>query len=491
MQALLTNATNYLFGGASEGGKSFFVRIALITWCHLIPGLETFIYRKYYADVISNHMNGPTGFRALLKPWEEAKIVKITEDQVTWTRTGSTISLKAIQLAKDLEKHQGIEKHVLVLEESTQLPEAHILGLEAWTRMSLDMKEKLPEQLKDLYPHIAYEDRKALFPRVIKTANPVGLSVGYHKRKYILPRPAFEIEKLGAWKYQYIPSKILDNPSADPEAQRARLSELGEAQARAYIEGDWTAPTGDFYEEYNDEIHAVPNFMPPSYWFKFRTFDWGGSDPFAVLWACISDGQPFLDENGKERWFPLGALIYYREWYGCDPNKQSRGLNMRNEDIAKGIVESTPETTCGITLSDNFPFADRGSSKNGAKYTMADDFFSNGCPLTLGNTARVYGYKQMRSRLQGQDGFPMIYICHSCIYLREYLPALPRHATKPDDAAESGEATHVTDAARLGCAAKPFIKTQNIALPPKFKVDNVSASPSQLLKLIKKRDRRR
>jgi hypothetical protein len=494
MQALLTEATNILFGGASEGGKSAFIRFACIIWAAAIPNLQVYIFRKYYGDVLS-HMEGSTGFRALLRPWVDQGIVKITENEIRWVKTGSLISLNQIRNKDDLEKHRGREKHVLVLDESTQIPEAYIKELEAWTRMPQEMKDLLPEQLKNLYPHIKPEERKELFPRVIKAANPEGLSFSYHKRTYVLPREPFKVEKSGAWKYQFIPSKILDNPSADPIAQAARLSELGEARARALISGDWSSPSGDFFTEYDDDVHSVPDFVPPNYWFKYRTFDWGSGEPFACYWWCVSDGEEITAFNGTKMTFPSGAIIAYREWYGCDPNTPAKGIHMRNEDIAKGIVERTLEQTSGITLSDSYPFSDRGEAKKGRKYTMADDFFENGCPLTRGNTARVFGYKQMRSRLQGDNNIPMFYVVKGCIYLREYIPALPRHDSKPEDAAESGESTHSTDAARLACAARPWTRTKPVEDTPlsnRFKTVLTSNTPKQLLQhLNKKRAGRR
>ena len=484
MQAFLTEATNLLFGGASEGGKSTLIRFACIIWAQAIPNLQVYIFRKYYADVLI-HMEAVTGFRNILRPLTNSGRVKVTENEVYWPNTGSLISLNQMRTKEDLEKSQGKEKNVLVLDESTQIPEAYIKELEAWTRMPQEMKDLLPEQLKDLYPHIEPEKRKELFPRVLKAANPEGQSFGYHKRTYVMARDEFAIERVGAWKYQFIPSRVLDNPSADPIAQAARLSELGAHRAKALITGSWNEPTGDYFEEYNDELHSVADFTPPKWWFKYRTLDWGGSDPFAVYWFCVSDGEEFED-NDETRWFPRGAIVAYREWYGCNPDIPGKGLNMRNEDIAKGIVTKTVEQTSGLTLSDRFPFADRGASKNHQRYTMADDFFENGCPLTLGNTARVYGWKQLRSRLQGVGGVPMIYFAKSCLFAREYIPALPRHDTKPEDAAESGEASHSCDAIRYACTARPLIKNEPIPLVSKFKSTSISPTPSELLKLIKK-----
>lgn len=468
MQAFLSTATELLFGGASEGGKSYFIRYALCVWCAAIPNLQVFIFRKHYADVVGNHMEGPTSFPMMLDQWIKDKLVTTTENSIYFEFNKSSIQMLGLLHKKDLDKHQGRDKHVLVIDEATQTPWAFVDGLRGWVRMPKEMKDKLPEQLKDIYPHLTPDARRELFPRVIYTANPIGQSVGAFRRAFITPRDATVIEKVGAFTRQYIPSKVQDNPSADPVAQKERLAgAFGEATANALITGDWNSPTGDFYPEYDDELHSVPDFVPPSHWFKYRSFDWGSSDPFAVYWWTISDGEEFIS-SGEKLWFPRSALICYREWYGCNPDIPEKGLRMRNEDIARGIASRTQESTSGLTFSDNFPFADRGGSKDGRMFTMADDFFENGCPLTLGNTARVFGWKQLRSRLTGIGGVPMIYIVKSAVYLRTYIPALPYHETgKREDAAESGEATHSTDACRIACAIRPLVIDEKKDVPNK------------------------
>lgn len=482
-------ATELLFGGASEGGKSYFGRVALILWCGAIPNLQCFIFRKHYADAIGNHMAGPTSFREMLRELERDKLVKFTENEVSFYN-GATISMHGLLLDKDLEKHMGREKHVLWFEESTQILERHIKGLRAWVRMPREMKVLLDEQLKGLYPKMSPAERCGLFPRILHTTNPIGTSVGYFRRGFVTGKVPGEYhwapESDGGFLRQYIPSLITDNLSADPVAQRKRLSGLGDIVATALITGSWEAPGGDYFPEYNDQLHAIPDFVPPAHWFKYRTFDWGGSDPFAVYWFAVSDGEPFFDHNGSERWYPRGALIVYREWYGCNPEEPAKGLNMRNEDIARGIVERTPEKTCGVTFSDGFPFSDRGGSKNGQVYTMADTFAEHGAPLTRGNLARVYGWTELRARLQGVDQIPMIYIMRSCQYARSYIPALPRHPTNSEDAAEHGESTHSCDALRLGCAVKPMIVDDVKAKEPDFSQISTPATILQQLANKKK-----
>lgn len=395
--------------------------------------------------------SGNTSFPVLLKPWIDDGLVTITESEVRFVKTGSLITLKQMRTEEDAEKARGNEKHVAVLDEATQIQARHIANIRAWVRMPKEMKEKLPQQIGHLYPGLSPQQQMDLFPKVIHTANPEGASVGYYRRQFIMPAKPFEIwrapEKDGGFLRQYIPSRIDDNPSADKEAQRTRLMGLGEARANALIGGVWDAPTGDFFKEYNDEVHTCHNFLPPSEWFTFRTFDWGTNEPFAVLWWCVSDGQEF-NFNGRTMWFPRGALIAYREWYGCDKEDPAKGSGIRNQEIAAGIISRSAPGEGTLTITDSLPFQDRGMGSNTAKYTIADIFAECGCPLVRGNTARVHGWSQLRDRLIGMpDGsggrIPMIYFTESCAYTREYIPAIPYHPTKTDDAAESGEPTHL------------------------------------------------
>lgn len=440
LECLESKATEILFGGASEGGKSHLLRIALITWCIDIPQLQCVLIRKKHDTIFKNHVLGMTGFNTLLKPLIDLKLVRITQEGIFFWH-GSTIHFQHCQDERQFSSAQGVEKHVIAIDEATQIGERLISMFRAWCRMPQVMKDSLPEKYKNV------------FPRIIYTANPIGTSVGYFRRNFVKARPAFEIEKVHGFLRQYIPSRSTDI-KVDQEEHAGRLAGLGDdALAKALKDGDWDAPIGDFIREYDEERHVIPDFEPPSWWFKYRAFDWGTAEPFAVGWFCVSDGEDFT-YKGKSFWFPSGAIIQYREWYGCQPDNGALGLGLTNKEVAKGILERTPELTSGITLTDSKPFQDQGGIQ------IAQVFFENGIPLIMADTKRIPGWSNLKDKLRGIDGFPMYYITESCIYTREYLPSLQRHATKMEDAVESGEATHICDMVRYGLNARPAITRQ-------------------------------
>jgi hypothetical protein len=137
---------------------------------------------------------------------------------------------------------------------------------------------------------------------------------------------------------------------------------------------------------------------------------------------------------------------------------------MRNEDIAAGIVSrSEIRHHKVVTLTDSLPFQDRGGEM------VPQVFAKNGCPITRGDTSRVTGWSQLRSRLigipaTGKDGqeirIPTIYFSDRCTFAQDYFPMLSRHPseTKKEDAQEHGEPTHCLDTIRLCCMAHTVIK---------------------------------
>ena len=132
---------------------------------------------------------------------------------------------------------------------------------------------------------------------------------------------------------QFIPSRAVDNPSVDLEAHAGRLEGIGDkALAKALDEGDWDAALGEFFPEWDESKHVIPDFNPPAHWFKFRTFDWGSAEPFAVLWWTISDGEEITALDGSTLWLPSGSfsLLSRMVWMRSDISRKGIRLNPQN-----------------------------------------------------------------------------------------------------------------------------------------------------------------
>jgi len=437
LEALTSKATEILYGGSSESGKSHLIRVALITWCLAVPDLQCALIRTKYSDIWDNHVEVPTGFKVLLAPLIKAGVVTITQDEIRFPN-GSRITFLHCQDVRQLLSAQGIERHVLVFDEAPQILETLIRTFRTWCRASPMWIKTLPEQWH------------GFFPRILYTGNPMGISAGFFRKEFVLAREAGAIEEVDGFLRQYIPALPEDNYAIDPKKLAARLAGLGDPKkAKALLTGSWTELLGDFYSNYDESKLVVDDFDPPEHWFRFRTFDWGSAEPFACLWCAVADGEVF----GDNMWLPRGAIVFYREWYGCDPDDQAKGLHYKNEDIARGIVKRSWDCPDNIqTLTDSFPFRELGGP------SIASVFAAHGVPLRQADTSRVSGWKLLRDRMQGNEkGVPLVYICRSLEYLRYYFPMLQRHKTKPEDAVEDGEATHIMDCARYAVATFPKI----------------------------------
>lgn len=455
-----SQGTEILWAGDTRAGKTAGVKLSLIRWCSLIPGLQCDIFRLREDDVIKGYMEGEFGFPTLLRQWIQDKKVTHTQKEVRFWN-GSLISLEHCWTDAALTKHQGIPKHVRVVDEAGQIRERHLKWLKLWMTMSYEAKEKIPPEWRHL------------FPKIIYLMNRMGQSKGYFRSRFVKSRPKYEIEKRGAFLQQYIPANVFDNPSEDIEATIERVKEDSDSATQKALlsEDGWDAQTGNYFEMWDSDKHVCKSFVIPDFWIRFRTFDYGSYEPWACLWFAVSPGVTVHKDTPDEKYLPRGCLVIYREWYGCKaehPKSEADELvtnlapqGWSNKDMANGIIERTEERFDGQpTYTDKFPF-----NKLGGR-TIAKEFEDAGLTLTLGDTDRKNGWSQMASRLNGKkliagsdEHWPMLVVFDNCKYCQDYIPMIERHPDegKMWDAQEAGEATHICDCVRLGSMVHEII----------------------------------
>lgn len=464
-EAFESIANDQLFGGASEGGKSYFTRVALCCAGMQCNGLQMTLIRKKYDDILTNHLEGDKGFRALLYPLSSKGIVEVSEKRIRFPKQ-NVLNFKHCQDERQFDSAQGNENQIVAVDEAPQIKERLIRAFRGWCRIT-------PE-------HLARQPKfwQKKLPWFLQTGNPTGESVGYFRRHYVKARAPFAIENFGGFRRQYVPSKAQDNKSVDLEAHAARLSEIGDAElAKALDTGDWDAITGNFFHMWDSDRHVVKDFIVPDFWVRYREYDYGSYEPWACLWFAVSPGVTVHKGTAYEKYLPRGCLIIYREWYGCkaehprSPEEDPEGKDKlitnlapkgwSHSDMANGIIDRTEERFDDQPIfTDGFPF-----HKLGGK-TIADDFKDAGINLIQGETDRQNRASQTISRLNGKkmiagsdEHWPMLVVFESCKYCQDYIPMVERHETEGRqwDYAENGEATHVVDCVTLGCVVHTVV----------------------------------
>ena len=425
-------ATEILFGGAAGPGKSHLMRVAAIAWCVAIPGLQVYLFRRTFPDLMKNHMEGPSSFRALLAEWTEQRVVKFndTENNITFNN-GSKIFLCHCQHEKDVYKYQGAEIHVLMIDELTHFSDPMYRYLRGRVRMvGID----LPPQ---------YQNK---FPRVLTASNPGGVGHNWVKSTFIDSAPPLEIHKTakseGGMLRQFVPAVMSDNPAlleVDPE-YADRLEGLGNPElVKAMKSGLWDILAGGMFDDlFHRDIHVIEPFKIPGSWYIDRGFDWGSSKPFSVQWYAESDGTKA--PNGT--YYPKGTIFIFHEYYGCVKNKPNTGLKLTAAEIAKKIVEIEDSWNYDVHPGPADPSIYSSQNNN----CIADDMKAEGVKWKPANNApgsRKDGWEGVRKMLKAARDNPSeepgLYVFNNCLDWIRTVPTLPRDEKNSEDADTDAE----------------------------------------------------
>lgn len=433
--AFTSLATEILYGGAAGAAKSHLIRVAAIMWALAVPGLQLYIFRRTYDDLIKNHMEGPTGFHALLAPWI-GKYVEIVEKEIRFNN-GSKIYLAHCQHEKNRFDYQGAEIHVLLIDELTHFTEVIYRFLRSRVRMPGGMV--IPEKYKEM------------FPRILCGSNPGGIGHQWVKSSFIDYCPAFQIKRTedaeGGFLRQFIPARLADNPSIDQDSYSRNLSGLGnEALVEAMLKGDWDIVSGAALN-IDRQIHMIRPFKPPQHLAKFQVIDWGYVKPYAVGWFCVMDQDTILAE--KDEWpemlLPKNSLVMYRELYGTN-GKPDEGSKEESDIVARRIIQIEEDAnehmdyrvadTAMWAKNDGMSIFERMNKATKGKFNPRQSIKD-----------RQAGYSEINSRLKGEQldknrYVPMLYVTSNCQHWWRTCPPLVLDDLQPEKGPDSSQEDH-------------------------------------------------
>ena len=324
--------------------------------------------------------------------------------------------------------------------------------------------------------------------QMILTANPGGSGQFWLRERYQLsplprqPKVVTRILPNGTLHHAaVIPARIGDNKillTGDP-GYIDRLHLVGSPQlVRAWLDGDWTAVEGAFFDCWSEKLHVLRPVTLPQDWIRLRAADWGSASPFAIGWfAVVQDDWTHPDGFT----LPRGAMVMYREWYGTrDPGASGvQGLKLTAPEVGHGIAKrerDDPKLSQGVLDPSAFKEDGGPSVAEGINGVLLRAQLP---PFRPADNARVTttagkdrrgpmgGWDQMRGRLVGDGKRPMLYFFETCVALIRTLPVAQHDPMRPEDLQTASE-DHALDMTRYAVMARPWLRSPR---PPEVPQD--------------------
>lgn len=423
-----------LFGGARGGGKTYGMLGDWLSHQDLYGSdAKGIFFRKTY-----NELEQVQEYAQKIFPLVGAKYKNFTR---TWYfPNGAKLKMRYLERIKDAEKYQGHEYTWMCFEEIVNWAESKPIDM---LRACLRSGAGVP-----------------CFFRA--TGNPGGVGHNWVKARYVDPAPAYtpfydseqEVTRV------YIPATLDDNillQQNDPEYwKRITASANGDEQLlKAWRYGDWDIVAGGMLDDvFRREKHVIAPFEIPLSWYVDRTFDWGSSAPFSVIWWAESDGTKA--PNGI--YYPRGTIFAIAEWYGWS-GKPNEGIKLLAHEIADGIIEREND---GILKP---LFINEGPADTQIWQTdpiigisTADEMSERGVDWLKADKSpgsRKQGWQRLRRYLKAATEFPMeepgLFIFNTCSQWIRTVPVLPRFERDRDDVDPKAE-DHAGDATRYRLA---------------------------------------
>lgn len=449
-----------LYGGAVGGGKSHALRWEGIRWCLRCPGIQVYLFRRSLRELEDNHVRQ-------LKEAIPEELARYNETRKAFEFTnGSMVRLCYCESEHDVQRYQGAEIHVLLVDEAAHLTDYQLNYLIGRNRLG-GFREKIDPELSQF------------LPRVVFASNPGNVGHGFLKQTFI--EPAAPETLFYSQRYrdkrdpndkgrltQFIPAKMVDNDFLD-EDYAASLAGLPPELQQALRDGDWDAVVGQALHTLSREQHQLRDFTPPRNCTHFMSLDWGSAAPFSVGWYFVSDGILLKAKgNWEDTWIPPGAVVRYAEWYGWNGNS-NQGLRLDSRSVAQRILKMERER--GDPPMD-YRVADSSMWNVNDGISIAQNMIEateGRLSIIRARKSREHNYNEVLCRLAGaqtyiHDGlegdYPMFYITEACKQFWRTVPTLILDQTNPERGPDTKQEDHIYDEVAYALRSVPYVTTE-------------------------------
>lgn len=353
-----------LFGGSRGGGKTEAGQIfLLLDDYHLNPLYRALVIRKN-SDDLHDWVDRAERFYANEGAIKTGNPVEFTFPSGAKIRTGH------LKDADAYTKYQGHEYHRMLIEELTQIAREQDY-------------EMLLGSCRSTVP--------GLVPGVFATTNPNGKGHVWVKNRFVKGKVTFDGQDWAVptpgtvWvppntkrPRLFLPARIWDNPTLlknDP-GYINYLKGLPPNLREMWLNGSWDIGAGQYFDEWDENVHVCENFEIPDKWQLWMCLDYGYEHRSAVYWNA-TDPQ-------------TGKVYTYRELY-----VQHHTYEMLTEAIARMTPDKEKEKIDWMVADSSIVDQGKETGRTGIDL-MRDVFEKHNWQLAI-----RLADKRPRSRLNG------------------------------------------------------------------------------------------
>ena len=389
-----------LFGGAAGGGKSYAQVIDALVYAVKYPGSKQLILRRTYPELDKSII------RTTLALYPKEIYRYISSSHTGQFTNGSIIDFGYCDSETDIYRYQSAEFDVIRFDELTHFT-------------------------KDMYIYLISRLRGVNgFPKQMKsTTNPGGIGHKWVKERFIDVGQAGVTQSFAGQTRVFIPSLVSDNSflMAKDKSYLKRLENLAEKDRKALLYGQWDIFEGQYFSEWNRDIHVIQPFEIPAHWKRYATMDYG-LDMLAVYFIAVDD---------------VGNAYVYNEIY--------------KSDLIISAAASLIKSYITQPLQAFYAPPDLWNRRQDSGSSVATIFAQHGILLTKSVNDRQTGWYAVKEYLhtavdEKGEKSARLKIFSNCLNLIRTLPALVHDVKNVNDVSSvPHEYTHGPDALRYFC----------------------------------------
>jgi hypothetical protein len=438
-----------LYGGAAGGGKSELLTYHVHQLSLRFPGHRSLLIRTSLPELRRSLIIRTQVRYAQVEV--DAVLRSVDNVKAWWYGNGSIIEYGYCARDEDVGQFMSAEYDFIGFDEATQFTPYQMLMISGRLRTSKKMAAK------GVRTHVMFATNPGdrghtfLYQMLVgptqygKYAVVYDVSNGFEDPPIVrlveLPEDLEELEKLeiehdpnNHLVVAFVPSTVVDNPYIDPTYKK-HLSMLPETERRQKLMGDWDTFSGQYFVEFQRDIHVIPPFPIPDSWQKYRGVDFGTANPYCCLWGAVDPAD--------------GTMYIYREAYAKNLTaaQQARAI--------KGLSVSTEDKPENYVMSVGDPSMFNNTAGTGT--TVAGQYNSNGVILTRAKNQRIGGWQNVRRYMAPSpvDGVIRLKIFDNCVNLIRTLPQMRHARTNPEDL-DTKDEDHAVDALRYLLGCRPY-----------------------------------